>query len=112
MSTRTYKLRTRAVAGTTAQLTAPDLSTPRRSVTPVPRDPPPYTGSRLPFSDAPPALYSEVVASRSPSPVKDNSSGLVAPSKGELDVEKPSGGAPMPETRGAPTLSSKNAKNG
>src|SRR5882762_4974320 len=72
MSTRTYKLRTRAVAGVATQPTAQNVSTTRRVVSPLARDPPPHMGNRVPLSNVPP-LYSEVV-SRTPSPLRENSS--------------------------------------
>ena len=73
MSTRTYNLRTRADTGVANQYRTRDEPTVRRfSPSPV-RDPPPHMLGRNPATGLP-TLYSDVVASRSPSPSKEDSS--------------------------------------
>ena len=71
MSTRIYNLRTRTEVGQASQSYLQNESTHRRLSPSPARDPPPHmVGSRL-LGGSPSALYSDVVASRSPSPVKE-----------------------------------------
>ena len=74
MSTRTYNLRARQETAANTQSRVPTSANMRARITAdMPREPPPHLAS-LAFDTDPstPALYSDVVASRPPSPRKEN----------------------------------------
>ena len=99
MSTRTYNLRTRAEAGVANQPRARNES-PQRQMTPSPtRDLPPYIVGGYPPVNRPTALYSDVVASRPPSPQKEASSTTVVQSEKVPEVERTSIGRSVPTNR-------------
>ena len=106
MSTRTYNLRTRAeVIQPQAPSQVQNELTPRQfSVSPL-RDPPPHMSAR---PGNPTLLYSEVVASRSLSPVKGNSSATAAHPEGGSEVERFPIGPLQRDTRVVPTVSREN----
>ena len=70
MSTRTYNLRTRTETGTNAQSRIPTLND--RASAALARDGPPQDSSSTRDTDPVVALYSDVVASRPPSPRREN----------------------------------------
>ena len=84
MSTRTYNLRTRQELGTFPQPRVPAVEgSPPRSSAALTRDPPPHVPSLIVDTDSPSALYSDVVASRPPSPRKETEASVV------LNVPRP-----------------------
>jgi Zinc knuckle len=111
MSTRTYNLRTRAEVGPANQSRLQNNPVSRR-VSPSPvRDLPPHlSGNRLPFS-SPSALYSDVVASRSPSPLKETSVLVEThPVLDESERERPSLERSQPTVTLVPTISRENVE--
>ena len=78
MSTRTYNLRTRQELGTfpRPRVSATEGSPPHSSAV-LTRDPPPHVPSLILDTDSPSALYSDVVASRPPSPRKETEASVV-----------------------------------
>ena len=84
MSTRTYNLRTRQELGTFPQPRVPAVEgSPPRPSAALTRDPPPHVPSLIVDTDSPSALYSDVVASRPPSPRKETEASVV------LNVPRP-----------------------
>ena len=78
MSTRTYNLRTRQELGTFPQPRVPAVEgSPPRSSAALRRDPPPHVPSLIVDTNSPSALYSDVVASRPPSPRKETEASVV-----------------------------------
>ena len=72
MTTRTYNFRTRAETGTAVQSRASDVSgSHRRSRVVISRDLPPHIPSLVADAEPNAALYSDIVASRPPSPRKE-----------------------------------------
>ena len=72
MSTRTYNLRMRQELGTFPRPRVPATESGHsRLSAALPRDPPPHVPSLILDTDSPSALYSDVVASRPPSPRKE-----------------------------------------
>ena len=108
MSTRTYNLRTRTEAGPIDQssIRAQDNPIPRGLSTSPVRDPPPHMMAR-PGPNT--ALYSEVVASRSPSPSKEKSSATMGHSSGP-DADGAPTGRIQPEIKVIPTISRNNVE--
>ena len=106
MSTRTYNLRTRAeVTQPQAPSQVRNELTPRRfSVSPL-RDPPPHMSAH---PGNPTMLYSEVVASQSPSPAKQASSATFAHPEGGSEVGRLPVGPLQRDTRAVPTISREN----
>ena len=105
MSTRTYNLRTRTDAGVADQQRAPTVSNATQAATPLSRDLPPHMLEGHTSPGRPAALYSEVVASRSPSPVKEASSTTLSRPVGEPDGGKAPAGDSGPMIRIIPTES-------
>lgn len=106
MSTRTYNLRTRTevsrpqVQGQVQE----ELTSCRFSMSPL-HDSPPHMSAR---PGNPTLLYSEVVASRSPSPVKEPSSTTVDNPAGVPESESLPVGRLQPDTRAVPSISREN----
>ena len=72
MTTRTYNFCTRAEAGTAVHSRASDVSgSHRRSRVVISRDLPPHLPSLVADAEPNAALYSDIVASRPPSPRKE-----------------------------------------
>ena len=89
MSTRTYNLRTRAEVGPVTQPQTQNESTTRRlSLSPTRDSPPHMVGSRL-LVGSPLALYSDVVASRSPSPLKETPTATISRVEGDSRTTVP-----------------------
>ena len=91
MSTRTYNLRNRLDAGIANQPAGQLASALHRPLTPPVRDLPSHMPGGPPHNDSPVALYSDIVASRSPSLLKESSSAtadhpVVEPVAGRLPV--------------------------
>ena len=86
MSTRIYNLRTRAEVGPPGQSqNQNELTTRRLSPSPTRDTPPHMVGSRL-LVGSPLALYSDVVASRSPSPLKETPTAPISRVVGDCHV--------------------------
>ena len=112
MSTRTYNLRTRADTGVASQPRVQDDQDPHRSTTPLPRrDLPPHMSENRLVSGRATMLYSDVVASRSPSPVMRDSSVTVTRSVVVPDDNGPSNIGLRPEMPAIPTVSRENIKH-
>ena len=102
MSSRTYNLRNRLEAGIATQLTAPSVSTLPRPLTPPVRDLPPHMPGGPPQNDSPVALYSDIVASRSPSPLKETSTATTHHTAVEPNAERPPIGGSGPGIKNVP----------
>jgi RNase H-like domain found in reverse transcriptase/Reverse transcriptase (RNA-dependent DNA polymerase)/Integrase zinc binding domain/Retroviral aspartyl protease/Zinc knuckle len=111
MATRTYALRSRADAGIDDQPRAQNDLTTRQSTPPPSRDLPPHMSGRLPFSGTIPALYSEVVSPRTPSPLRENSSETVLISEGDPFPGRAIIGRTPPVITVVPTDSRENENN-
>jgi Retrotransposon gag protein len=105
MTSRTYALRSRADTGVANQPQTQNDSTIRQSNPSTVRDPPPHMLGRLPFSGMAPALYSEVVSPRTPSPLRENSSATVLIPQGDPFPERALISRTPPERSDVPTVS-------
>ena len=104
MSTRTYNLRTRVEAGLNTQSRIQNEPA-SRGLSPSPtRDVPPHmTNYRL--LSASPALYSDVVAERSPSPLKEKTLAPLTSSAEEVEVVGSPIGISQPSVHVVPPVS-------
>src|SRR5882762_1150461 len=105
MSTRTYNLRTRPETGLANQSQNRDISALQSPRTPPARDLPPHMVGLPPCASNPVALYSDVVASRSPSPMKDSSLVTIVHPMGESSPERPASGGLRPDSTIVPAVS-------
>ena len=108
MSTRTYALRSRTDAGVATQPRTQNNSTARQPSLSPSRDPPPHMAGRFPLSSAMPALYSEVVSPRVPSPMRENPSGTVELPVRDTSPERPQVGRMPLGLTVVPTVSREN----
>ncbi len=109
MSTRTYNLRARTDAGVATQPRVRPES-PVQQATPSPlRDLPPYVVGGYPLTTGrTAALYSDVVASRSPSPQKESSNMVAVPEVEPEDERIPQGSSvPVSDSRAVPAIINK-----
>ena len=110
MSTRIYNLRTRTEVGQASQSHIQNESTHRRLSPSPARDPPPHmVGSRL-LGGSSSALYSDVVASRSPSPVKETTTAPISRVVGESRTSVPVEEQGQPVNSVVPVVSRDNAE--
>ena len=104
MSTRTYNLRARVEAGQNNQSRNQNEQTSRRLSPSPSRDFPPHmTSYRL--SSASPALYSDVVAERSPSPLKEKTLAPLTSSAEEVEAVGLPVGSVQPNVHVVPPVS-------
>jgi hypothetical protein len=110
--TRTYNLRTRADAGSVNQFQSQDASTLRRApiISPIPDHRPHVLGSGS-LIGSPAPLYSDVVASRNSSPVRDSPPVVITQAEVVPVVCEPAIGSLEPEIRIEPTISRENIQN-
>ena len=108
MSTRTYNLRARADAAVASQSQVQNAENPQLSTTSSTRDLPSHVVGSRPFSRHSPALYSDVVASRSPSPVGGGTPIAVENPEVGVTSEKVVTEGLVPEVRTIPVVLNKN----
>ena len=108
MSTRTYALRSRTDAGVATQPRTQNNSTARQPSLSPSRDPPPHMAGRFPPPGAMPALYSEVVSPRAPSPLRENPSSTVELPVRDTSPERPQVGRTPLGMTVVPTVSREN----
>ena len=110
MSTRTYNLRTRVEAGQNTQSRTQNEPASRRLSPSPPRDLPPHM-TRYRLSSVSPALYSDVVAERSPSPLKEKTLAPLTSSAEEVEAVGSPVGISQPLVQVVPPVSNILAEN-
>ena len=101
-------MQSRTDAGLATQPPSQHVSTIRGDDPLTARDPPPHLTGSLPFARTTTALYSQVVASRSPSPRREDSTLSVMPSAERPSPVGCSMGRTIPDVRVEPAISSRN----